>query len=142
MTKIYKFLDVLSLSRILCFNEKKQVSSMTLREIASLLEAELLTAEADLDRQVPCAFASDLISDILMCTKEPTLLLTGLANTQVIRLSDMIDISGIVFVRGKQPSQELIEMALERGLPLLRTKMTMYRSSGLLYNAGLRSCKI
>ncbi len=115
---------------------------MTLREVATLLEAELLTNNADMEKPVPCAFASDLISDILMCTKEPTLLLTGLANTQVIRLSDMIDISAIVFVRGKLPSQELIDMALERGLPLLRTKMTMYRSSGLLYNAGLRSCKI
>lgn len=115
---------------------------MTLQEITNLLEAEVLTRETDMDKPIPCAFASDLISDILMCTKEPTLLLTGLANTQVIRLSDMIDISAIVFVRGKQPNQELIEMAEERGLPLLRTKLTMYRSSGLLFNAGLRSCKI
>ncbi len=119
-----------------------QVILMTLRDVAKLLEAEILTSETDLDRPVPCAFASDLISDILMCTKEPTLLLTGLANTQVIRLSDMIDITAIVFVRGKQPSQELVEMAVERGLPLLRTKLTMYRSSGLLYSSGLRSCAI
>ncbi|PKN80963.1 MAG: transcriptional regulator [Candidatus Cloacimonetes bacterium HGW-Cloacimonetes-1] len=115
---------------------------MTLNEIITLLEGEVLTPSPDLDAQIPCAFASDLISDILMCTKEPTLLLTGLTNTQVIRLSDMIDLSGIVFVRGKKPSQELIEMAEERNLLLMMTKMTMYRSSGLLYNAGLRSCKI
>jgi hypothetical protein len=115
---------------------------MTLKEIVTLLEAEALTAKCDLDREVPCAFASDLISDILMCTKEPTLLLTGLTNPQVIRLSDMIDLVGIVFVRGKVPPQELIEMAEERGLVLLSTKLTMYRSSGILYNTGLRSCKI
>ena len=115
---------------------------MTLRDILTLLEAEVVTSNADLDSEVPCAFASDLISDILMCTKEPTLLLTGLTNPQVIRLSDMIDLLGIVFVRGKQPSQELIEMAEERSLVLLSTKLTMYRSSGILFNAGLRSCKI
>ena len=115
---------------------------MTLREILSLLEAEVLTSHPDLDKEIPCAFASDLISDILMCTKEATLLLTGLTNPQVIRLSDMIDLLGIVFVRGKQPSQELIEMADERGLVLIKTKMTMFRSSGTLFNAGLRSCKI
>lgn len=115
---------------------------MTLKEIVALLEAEVLTREADLDKEIPCAFASDLISDILMCTKEPTLLLTGLTNTQVIRLSDMIDLLGIVFVRGKTPSQELIEMAEERNLILLSTKLTMFRSSGILYNTGLRSCKI
>ncbi len=115
---------------------------MTLKDILTLLEAELLTAPSDLDKEVPCAFASDLISDILMCTKEPTLLLTGLTNPQVIRLSDMIDLLGIVFVRGKVPPQELIEMAEERNLMLLSTKLTMYRSSGILYNKGLRSCKI
>jgi len=91
---------------------------------------------------VPCAFSSDLISDILMCTKEPTLLLTGLTNNQVIRLCDMIDIVGIVFVRGKRPLQEIIDMAEERNIPLICTNLTMYRSSGLLFNAGLRSCKI
>jgi hypothetical protein len=115
---------------------------MTLREILTVLEAEVLTSGADLEAEIPCAFASDLISDILMCTKEPTLLLTGLTNTQVIRLSDMIDLLGIVFVRGKTPPQELIEMAEERGLILMSTKLTMFRSSGILYSSGLRSCKI
>jgi predicted transcriptional regulator len=115
---------------------------MTLRDIIVLLEGELLGAEVDIDCDVPCAFASDLISDILMCTKEPTLLLTGLTNNQVVRLSDMIDLIAIVFVRGKRPLQDVIEMAEERGLPIITTKMTMYRSSGLLFNSGLRSCKI
>jgi predicted transcriptional regulator len=115
---------------------------MTLRDLVALLEGEVLFPEADLDREVPCAFASDMISDILMCTKEPTLLLTGLTNNQVIRLSDMIDLTGIVFVRGKRPLQDVIEMAEERGLPIITTKFTLYRCSGILYNAGLRSCKI
>ncbi len=115
---------------------------MTLKDIVQLLDGEVLNPEADLETEVPCAFASDLISDILMCTKEPTLLLTGLTNNQVIRLSDMIDIVGIIFVRGKRPLNEITEMARERNLPLICTNLTMYRSSGLLYNAGLRSCKI
>lgn len=115
---------------------------MTLKDIVVLLEGEVLGAEVDLNRDVPCAFASDLISDILMCTKEPTLLLTGLTNNQVIRLSDMIDVVAIIFVRGKRPLRDVIEMAEERGLPIVTTKMTLFRSSGLLYNAGLRSCKI
>jgi len=115
---------------------------MTLADIVQLLEAEILLDNANLEREVPCAFASDLISDILMCTKEPTLLLTGLTNNQVIRLSDMIDLIAIVFVRGKRPLADVIEMAEERKLPIIATKMTLFRSSGILFNAGLRSCKI
>jgi predicted transcriptional regulator len=115
---------------------------MRLKEILDALDAELLTESSDLEVDIECAFGSDLISDTLMCVKEPTLLLTGLTNPQVIRLSDMIDLLGVVFVRGKMPSQEIIEMANERELPLISTKNTLYRSSGILFNKGLRSCDI
>lgn len=115
---------------------------MKIREILELLEGQLLHENVDLDQDVSCAFGSDLISDILHCTKEQTLLLTGLTNPQIIRLSDMIDLFGIVFVRGKIPPKDIVEMAEERELPLISTPFTLYKSSGLLFNAGLRSCKI
>ena len=115
---------------------------MVLRKIAELLEAEIFGKEEYLDREITCAFGSDLISDILMCTKEPTILLTGLTNPQIVRLSDMIDLQGIIFVRGKRPTPELIDMAEERDLPMISTSFTLYKSSGILYNAGLRSCRI
>ncbi|MBN1327098.1 MAG: transcriptional regulator [Candidatus Cloacimonetes bacterium] len=115
---------------------------MKLRDIIKALDAELLVKLNDLDQEVTCAFGSDLISDILHCTQEKTLLLTGLTNPQVVRLSDMIDLYGIIFVRGKRPSPDLIKMAQERELPLISTMYTLYKSSGILYNLGLRSCKI
>lgn len=115
---------------------------MRLKEIIELLDAELLTRNSDLETDIECAFGSDLISDTLMCVKEPTLLLTGLTNPQIIRLSDMIDLLGVIFVRGKVPSQEVIDMAEERELPLVMTKYTLYKSSGILYNNGLRACNI
>ena len=115
---------------------------MKLKIIIDALEGEVLTDHVDQEQDISCAFGSDLISDILMCTKEPTLLLTGLTNPQIIRLADMIDLLGILFVRGKKPSQEIIDMANERNLPLISTGFTLYKTSGILYNSGLRSCKI
>ncbi|MDD3051391.1 MAG: DRTGG domain-containing protein [Candidatus Cloacimonetes bacterium] len=115
---------------------------MKLKQIIEVLEAEILTPDIDLELEITCAFGADLISDVLMCVTEPTMVLTGLTNPQIIRLSDMIELQGIVFVRGKIPSEEIIEMAAERGLPLISTKFTLYKSSGLLYNLGLRSCRI
>jgi serine kinase of HPr protein (carbohydrate metabolism regulator) len=54
----------------------------------------------------------------------------------------MIDVPGIVFVRGKVPPAELIEMAKERDLPVISTPMTMFNSCGLLFQHGLRSARI
>ncbi|NLZ43678.1 MAG: hypothetical protein GX894_02365 [Clostridia bacterium] len=114
---------------------------MNLRKIQQLLAAEILWGEEVLDQVEPlCACGSDLMSDVLAFTKEKTLLLTGLTNAQVIRTAEMIDLSGIIFVRGKRPPQEVITMAQERNLPLLMTKLPLYETCGILYSAGLEGC--
>ena len=118
------------------------MGTLKLGTIAEILDATFLTDQDDLDMEIPCAFSSALISDILESTKEPTLLLTDLTNPQIIRLADMIDLLGIVMVRGKLPSEDVIRMAKVRNLPLLSTRYTLYKSSGMLYSNGLRSCKI
>ncbi|HHY47702.1 MAG TPA: hypothetical protein GX506_10455 [Firmicutes bacterium] len=112
---------------------------MTLAEVRDILEAEVLTGEENLDDiEVPRGCGCDLMSDVLAFAERRTLLLTGLTNAQVIRTAEMNDLAAIVFVRGKRPPCEVIEMAKERGIPLLRTKYPLFESCGMLYKAGLR----
>lgn len=111
---------------------------MTLEEVAMLLDAEVLTPGADLSKiEVACACGCDLMSDVLAFTKEKTLLLTGLTTPQVIRTAEVSDLVGIVFVRGKRPSSEVIAMAEEKGIPLLLTRYPLYETCGLLYSRGV-----
>ena len=86
---------------------------MTLRQAIEVLQAEILTGEQYLDREVGTACGADLMSDVLAFHKENALLLTGLVNTQVIRTAEMSDIIGVVFVRGKRPNAEILELARE-----------------------------
>ncbi|HHW11728.1 MAG TPA: hypothetical protein GXX33_01790 [Firmicutes bacterium] len=114
---------------------------MKLIKIQKLLNATVLTGEELLNQvEVKMICGSDLISDVLSFTKERSLLLTGLTNPQIIRAAEMIDLCGIVFVRGKKPGDEVIKMAGERNLPLLLTRLPLYESCGILYNAGLQGC--
>ena len=115
---------------------------MKLRQIAELLECEILIGEEFLDREVAYAFGSDLMSDVLAYTEEDTVLLTGLCNNQVIRTAEMLDLKSIVFVRGKKPTDEIIELAKEYDILLLRTEHTMYSASGILYSHGLEGTSI
>jgi hypothetical protein len=78
------------------------------------------------------------MSDVLTFVKEQTVLLTGLNNPQVIRTAEMLDVSCIVFVRGKKPTQDIINMALERDIVLLSTDNTLFEACGKLYEGGLR----
>lgn len=114
---------------------------MKLKDVQQLLQAQILTGEDLLDQiEIKMICGSDLISDVLAFTKENTLLLTGLTNPQIIRTADMIDLSGIVFVRGKMPSDDVIKMAEEHHFPLLLTKFPLYETCGILYSAGLNGC--
>lgn len=110
---------------------------MTIRKIKEILEAEVLACEESLDRDVITACASDLMSDVLAFSKENVVLLTGLVNTQVIRTAEMLDMKGVIFVRGKNPSPEILALAEEKGTVVLATKYPLYISSGLLYKNGL-----
>lgn len=110
---------------------------MRIGDIQEILNAEVLTGVEYLDKTVDFAFSSDLMSDVLAYVKEDTVLLTGLNNLQVVRTAEMIDLTTIVFVRGKMPSIEIIEMAKKSNICLLLTKDTMYTASGKLYSMGL-----
>jgi predicted transcriptional regulator len=110
---------------------------LKLSEVQRILGASVLVDAYKLDKEVEMAFGADLMSDILAMCREHTMILTGMTNIQVIRTAEMSDLAAVVFVRGKEPGQEVIEMAESIELPLLSTKLTMYEAAGLLYSAGL-----
>lgn len=111
---------------------------MNIREVARILDAQILCGQDYLDRNVASACGSDLMSDVLAFVKEKTVLLTGLTNPHVIRTAEMLDVSCIVFVRGKRPAQELLDMAEQREIAILNTPETLFTACGRLYAAGLR----
>mgnify|MGYP000018349225 FL=1 len=111
---------------------------MTVQKIKELLEAQVLCGESLLGREVHTACGSDMMSDVLAFVKEQAVLLTGLVNPQVIRTAEMMDMQCIVFVRGKQPDEDMKALAAERGMVLLSTDYEMFTSCGMLYATGLR----
>ena len=110
---------------------------MTIKQVMETLDAELLTPEADLTREVHAACGSDMMSDVLAYVKDQAVLVTGLNNPQVVRTADMMDMVCVVFVRGKEPSPEMVELAEDRGIALLKTPLRMFTACGLLYESGL-----
>ncbi len=111
---------------------------MVIRELQKILDATLLTPEADLGKEVKTACGSDMMSEVLAFVKDQAVLLTGLNNPQVIRTADMMNMACVVFVRGKMPDRSIVAMAQERGIALLSTRRAMFSACGLLWENGLR----
>ena len=96
----------------------------------------------DLNKEIKMTYGSDLMSDVLAYTEEETVLLTGLCNNQVIRTAEMLDHKSIIFVRGKCPTEEILELAKEDDMLILRTEHSMYSASGILYSKGREGTSI
>ena len=110
---------------------------MKIATIKELLDAEVICGEDALEHHVYSACGSDMMSDVLAYVKDQAVLLTGLVNTQVVRTAEMMDMVCIVFVRSKSPTEEMVALARESGIVLLRTRKRMYEACGRLYAGGL-----
>ena len=111
---------------------------MTIREIKEILGADLVSGEELLDTEVLGACGSDLMSDVLANNEGHSVLITGLNNPQVVRTAEMLDITCIVFVRNKIPTDQVVELAKSKSIAVLATKHLMFSACGLLYQGGLR----
>ena len=109
---------------------------MKLSKINEILRGKVLCCADQLNIDIKSICGSDLMSDVLATDKELALLLTGLTHSQVIRTAEMIDIKGIVFVRGKKPDENLIALAEAKGIPLITTDYPLFESCGLLFREG------
>jgi predicted transcriptional regulator len=114
---------------------------MKLGEIRDLLDAELITEDTNLDKEIKYVNAADLISDVLAYSTGPgALLVTGIIHPQVIYAANTIDLGAILFVRGKRPNEATLQLAIENQVPLLTTRYIMFETCGRLYQLGLRAC--
>ena len=113
---------------------------MKIENITNLISGTIVEGGASIDKEVDCAFASDLMSDVLtLRTDKTVVLITGLCNVQTIRTCEMSDLKIVVFVRGKQVTEEMKELAAENEMTLISTQFPLYRTAGILYGAGLQS---
>jgi predicted transcriptional regulator len=110
---------------------------LLLRDVQTILDADVLVGADKLDIEVHTAFAADLMSDVLAFADSGCILLTGLTNPQVIRTADVLDIAAIVLVRGKRPPPETVRAAIDKKIPLLATKYILFETAGRLYEKGI-----
>jgi predicted transcriptional regulator len=115
---------------------------MKIKDIIDIVRANVLTDCYEENFEYKYGFASDLMSDVLAYAKGDTLLITGLNNPQVIRTAEMLDICCVLFVRGKKPCKEIIELAKENSLTILVTDHTMFKTCGLLVMNGMEGLEL
>ncbi|MCP5455984.1 MAG: hypothetical protein H7A30_06970 [Thermotogae bacterium] len=112
---------------------------MTFENVTKLLLAKtLFFPENFKDTEIEFAGASDLMSDFLAFSKENMLLITGLTSPQTITTAAVVGATGIIFVRGKEIPDNVVEVAQDLEIPVIVTDLSMYIACSVLYNNGIK----
>lgn len=110
---------------------------MKLKVVREILNCRVIAGGDKLDEEIEVGCGADLMSDVLAFIKPEALLLTGLTNVQSVRTATVAEVKAIVYVRGKLPDEEAVELAQGEGIVLLATDLPMFESCGKLYARGL-----
>ncbi len=113
------------------------VTFMRIADIVQHVKGTVVCGKAGDGIEVSFGFSSDLMSDVLTVSETGLLLITGLANVQTIRTAMMSDIPAVLFVRNKHVTEDMRLLAEENGMVLVECAYSMFRASGILFQAGL-----
>jgi len=115
-----------------------KISHVKILEIAALTEARVVAGNINDPREVTKAFSSDLMSDVLTLDEHDIVLITGLANVQLIRTVEVADVPVVLLCRNKPATPYMINLANEIGIVLLESPYSIFRVSGVLYANGIK----
>jgi len=106
---------------------------MQLQELARKIGARVLTPGVVNGHEITRIYAGDRVSDLLNEASDKTLLVTNLANIQMVRVAELMEVPGICFVDGVDPGSEIIELAAENGTMLMVSPTGVFETCGLIY---------
>ncbi|MHC4751256.1 MAG: serine kinase [Planctomycetota bacterium] len=114
---------------------------MKLREIVEKMNLEVRVTINNLDAEVNNGYVSDLLSDVLANSEENDLWITLQIHPNIVAIASMKGLSGIVIINGREPEEETVKKAEEKGVSIMVSRMTAFELSGRLYTLGLSGTK-
>jgi predicted transcriptional regulator len=111
---------------------------MKIKELKEILKATVLSGEDQLDKVITGGGAADLMEDVLAAAAKGSALLTGVTTAHVVQTAHIVQVGALVIVRGKQPPEDIVELARSYNIPLLLTDYSLFVACGRLYMNGIR----
>lgn len=106
---------------------------------SEMIEALGLVAATDpRDREVTGAIVADLLSDVLANGAPGYVWITIQTHRNVAAVASAQSLAAIVITNGRQPGEDLLQLALAEGVTVLCAEQSSYEVAGRLYAAGVR----
>jgi len=90
------------------------------------------------DREVEGVYISDMVSDIITGAKAGNILVTLQTHKSLIAAANLVDVAAIVFVRGRKPSEDAVQLARNAGIALFVTDTDSWSFAVRLNEIGIQ----
>jgi hypothetical protein len=106
---------------------------MKLCEFAEKIGAKVLNKGKSAGIEVDRIYAGDKMSDLLNEASDTTLIVTNLANPQLLRFAEIMDVPGICLLNGVVPESELVDAVMRHGTMFIVSPHDMAETCECLY---------
>ena len=90
------------------------------------------------DKEIEGVYISDMVSDIITGAKANGILITLQTHKSLIAAANLVDVAAVVFVRGKRPAKDVIELASKAGIGLFITDVDTWSFAIKLNEVGIK----
>ncbi len=98
--------------------------SVKIEQLARAIEARVVVPSGRGNPDINRIYAGATMSDLIANAGPGTLLVTSLANNQLIRVAELMDVPGICLVDGSEPAADLVSQARSAGTGLLVSRQS------------------
>lgn len=106
---------------------------MKLKDIVEELSLSVITGKDKLDMEVKGGYVSDLLSDVIACAKKGDVWITLQVHQNIIAVSSMKELSGIILVNNRVPDADTLKKAEEEGIPIMNSPLSAFELAGRLW---------
>ncbi len=90
------------------------------------------------DKEVEGVYISDMVSDIITGAKANSILVTLQTHKSLIAAANLVDVAAVVFVRGKKPAGDVVELASKAAIGLFVADVDTWSFALKLSEAGIK----
>ena len=112
---------------------------MTVRELVEKLDLEVLVPKAGLNAEVTGGYVCDLLSWVMAKGTEGMAWITIQTHINVIAVASLHEFSCVIVAESCEVAQDVLDKAAEESIQVLRSPLSSYKLSGMLYELGVKN---
>ncbi len=106
---------------------------MTVQELVEKMNLTVFCGQENINREIKGGYTSDLLSDVMGFAREGQVWITLQTHKNVLAIASLKELAAILLVKGNKPEDDMLEQAVEEGIPVLGTDAQTFETTGKVY---------